>query len=70
MKVVVNGEERELRRGTTVADLVESERGGRTTARGVAVAVDTEVVPRSAWPATELSEGQRVELLAPMQGGS
>jgi thiamine biosynthesis protein ThiS len=33
------------------------------------VAVDAEVVPRSAWERTALSEGQRVEILAAIQGG-
>ena len=38
--------------------------------RGVAVAVDAEVVPRSEWTATALEAGQHVELLAAMQGGA
>ena len=38
-------------------------------ARGVAVAVDAEVVPRGEWPARELSEGARVEILRAIQGG-
>ena len=37
--------------------------------RGVAVAVDAEVVPRGEWPARELSEGARVEILRAIQGG-
>jgi sulfur carrier protein len=37
--------------------------------RGVAVAVDAEVVPRSAWDEVELVDGQRVEILAAIQGG-
>jgi sulfur carrier protein len=67
LKVVVNGEARELRAGATLAELIEEAIPGRR--RGVAVAVDAEVVPQSAWESTELSEGQRVELLAAMQGG-
>lgn len=69
MRILINGEAQELPAGSTVADLVERVpqlEGGR---RGVAVAVDAEVVPRSAWEDTELSEGQKVELLAAMQGG-
>ena len=38
-------------------------------ARGVAVAVDGGVVPRSAWSRTALAEGQRVEVLTAVQGG-
>lgn len=38
-------------------------------ARGVAVAVDAEVVPRGAWAAEELREGAHVEVLHAVQGG-
>lgn len=69
MRVFVNGEPRELPAGTTVAQLLEQAGAGGPRRRGVAVALDSEVVPRSAWGIRELSEGQKVELLAAMQGG-
>ncbi|MEX0992785.1 MAG: sulfur carrier protein ThiS [Solirubrobacterales bacterium] len=68
MKVILNGVERELAEGTTVADLVSVE-DLPAAGRGVAVAVDAEVVPRGAWEDTELNDGQSVELLAAIQGG-
>jgi sulfur carrier protein len=68
MKVFVNGEERELVEGATVTDLVE-QAGAPAGGRGVAVAVDSQVVPRSEWERTKLSAGQRVELVAAIQGG-
>jgi sulfur carrier protein len=68
VKLTVNGEPLELPDGATVGDLVE-QAGAPARDRGVAIAVDAEVVPRSAWDRTVLSEGQRVELLAAMQGG-
>ena len=37
--------------------------------RGVAVAVDAEVVPRGEWETTQLDEGARVEVLRAVQGG-
>ena len=37
--------------------------------RGVAVAVDQEVVPRGQWGKTQLHEGARVEILRAIQGG-
>ena len=44
--------------------------GGRTgDGRGVAVAVDGEVVPRGEWSATELEDGREVEVLHAVQGG-
>jgi sulfur carrier protein len=37
--------------------------------RGVAVAVDGEVVPRSTWVGYRLTDGMKVEVLKPVQGG-
>jgi sulfur carrier protein len=70
MKLLVNGETRELPDTLTVAELVAGEAPGVVGGRGVAVAVDAEVVPRSAWTRTRLEEGQHVEMLAAMQGGA
>jgi sulfur carrier protein len=38
-------------------------------ARGVAVAVNGEVIPRADWSAFSLGEDARVEVLSAMQGG-
>lgn len=38
-------------------------------ARGVAVAVDGEVVPRAGWATFTIPEGAHVEVLTAMQGG-
>ena len=66
--IVVNGEPREIPGGETVAGLL-----GRMDLdpqrRGVAVAVDGEVVPRAGWGERTLGEGARVEVLVAMQGG-
>ena len=70
MKVLVNGEARELPDALTIAELVEEEAPDLAGGRGVAVAVDAEVVPRSEWPNRTLEAGQQVELLAAMQGGA
>ena len=68
MTVVVNGEARELTPGTTVRGLLDALEvpGGE---RGVAIAVDAEVVPRGEWDTTELDDGARVEVLRAIQGG-
>jgi sulfur carrier protein len=68
MRVIVNGEARELPAGTTVAIMVAS-LAGAPEGRGVAVALDGEVVPRAAWGGTELADGARVEVVAAVQGG-
>jgi sulfur carrier protein len=70
MKVFVNGEARELPDALTIAELVAGEAPDLPDGRGVAVAVDAAVVPRSEWAATTLEAGQTVEVLAAMQGGA
>lgn len=67
MRVVVNGEPRELRDGATVDDAVDA--AGPESHAGVAVAVDGEVVPRSRWTDQALADGQQVEVLRAVQGG-
>lgn len=66
MNLIVNGEDRTLPEGSTVSDLMESL---ALEPRGVAVAVNREVVSRSQWQKFELSEGQRIEILRAVQGG-
>jgi sulfur carrier protein len=66
MKVTVNGEARELPAGATVASVVHALSAGP---RGVAVAVDGEVVRRGEWEAVALSDGARVEVLGAIGGG-
>ncbi|HEX9481191.1 MAG TPA: sulfur carrier protein ThiS [Solirubrobacteraceae bacterium] len=66
--IVLNGRACELHAPGTPAAALE-ELGLEPGARGVAVAVDGEVVPRAEWDSLELSEGSRVEVLSAMQGG-
>ncbi|MBC9823005.1 sulfur carrier protein ThiS [Terrabacter sp. MAHUQ-38] len=66
MNISLNGEERIVRPGATVNDLVE-ELGVPT--RGVAVALDHVIVPRSAWARTVVKVGARVDVVTAMQGG-
>jgi sulfur carrier protein len=66
--VTVNGERRELAPGATVASVVEL-LDVAPGARGVAVALDGEVVTRGRWAETELGDGALVEVVAAIQGG-
>ncbi len=68
MNVTVNGEARELDAGATVASVAEL-LDISLDGRGVAVALDGEVVARAHWVETELSEGSRVEVVAAIGGG-
>jgi thiazole synthase len=69
MKIELNGAPRELAEPATLADAVR-ESGAGEGARGVAVALDGEVVPRAGWERMPLREGQSVEVLAAIQGGA
>jgi sulfur carrier protein len=64
----LNGRPAEGLDGVTIADLL-ADLGVEAAARGVAVAVDGEVVPRAEWPRRPVPEGARVEALTAMQGG-
>lgn len=66
MRIEVNGEPREVAAGATVGDLLDTLVEDR---RGVAVAIDGEVVPRSGWDEAELHDGARVEVVGAVQGG-
>ena len=63
--ITVNGEPREL--SGTVDDLLDAL--GVEVRRGMAVAVDAEVVPKSAWATTRVQDGARVEIVTAVQGG-
>ena len=66
MRLMVNGAARAVDEVIDVAGLVAQ----LTVAeRGVAVAVNGEVVPRSRWAAMVLCDGDRVEILTAAQGG-
>jgi thiazole synthase len=69
MKVELNGEMVDMPDGAAVREAVEAS-GTAGEQRGVAVAIDGEVVPRSEWDRTPLREGQKVEVLAAIQGGA
>jgi sulfur carrier protein len=68
MRVLLNGESREIADGARVRDAVLAA-GAPGEGRGVAVALDGEVVPRARWDEEELTEGQRVEVVRAVQGG-
>ncbi|HEY1841157.1 MAG TPA: sulfur carrier protein ThiS [Mycobacterium sp.] len=65
MRVSVNAEQHEVDDRTTVATLLESL---GYPDRGIAVAVDQAVLPRSDW-VTTLSDGANIEVVTAVQGG-
>ena len=65
MKLVVNGELQQIR-ATTLAEALKSLDFGEAR---IATALNGEFVPARARGATRLKDGDRIEILAPRQGG-
>ena len=65
MRILVNGSWREIAAAELAATLEELGYGGRV----VSTAVNGEFVATEARVRTALTDGDRIEVLAPMQGG-
>ena len=65
-RIRLNGQD-EVVAAATLAALLE-EKAVDVAQRGIAVAVNGEVVPRAAWTATPLRSGDRVEIVRARQG--
>lgn len=68
MNATVNGRSEALPDETTVADVVVR-LGHQAEGRGLAVALNGEVVARADWRATKIADGDRLEVLVATQGG-
>ncbi|MBN9563143.1 MAG: sulfur carrier protein ThiS [Alphaproteobacteria bacterium] len=66
LSIRVNGEPHALA-AATLAELLAAR--GIQRARGVAVAVNGQVVPARIWPEHRLAEGDDVEIVKPVGGG-
>jgi sulfur carrier protein len=64
--VILNDTPREVTPDQTVAELLSEL---VLPAKGIAVAVNGEVVSRGDWPTHQLHDGDRVEVLSAAQGG-
>ncbi|QGU07712.1 sulfur carrier protein ThiS [Corynebacterium occultum] len=68
MKYTLNGETQDTTAASlSVAELVQSLTGSENPS-GVAVAVNENVIPRSAWD-RQVAEGDAVDVLTAVQGG-
>jgi sulfur carrier protein len=66
VQVKLNGDARQLPDGASVAEAVAAL---TSLATGVAAAVNGNVLPRGAWSATPLRDGDQVEVVTAVQGG-
>ncbi len=68
MIVSVNGQPREVTPPAMLIELLDLP-PGQATPRGIAVAVDGTVVPRTEHATTEVADGARIEIVTAVQGG-
>jgi sulfur carrier protein len=68
MIIHVNGQPRDVVPPVSLSEVLDLPEGA-TARRGIAVAVNGEVVPRSQHADIELSEGAKVEIVTAVQGG-
>ena len=65
MRVIINGEQREINSASVAALLSELEYEGTH----FAIAVNYDVLPKSRWAETPLKAGDEIEIITPRQGG-
>ena len=68
MTIWVNGHASDVQDGSSLAEVVDA-MAAPLDGRGIAAAVDGEVVPRDQWSDCRLADGQRVEVVQAVQGG-
>jgi sulfur carrier protein len=68
LDLIINGDPVVLAAGSTVADVV-AHLVGAADAKGMAVAVDRSVVPRSQWSTTPVTAGSHIEVVTAAAGG-
>jgi len=66
MQITLNGQAHQASDALSVAELVRTISDRET---GIAVALNSAVVPRSSWPSTPVAEGDRVDVVTAVQGG-
>lgn len=66
MKIIVNGEESTIERGTTIAALLHKL---DIPAAGTAVAIGDAIVSRDEHGTRQVAEGERVEIIRAIGGG-
>jgi sulfur carrier protein len=66
VKLTINGEEREVSSSKTVTELVKEL---KINAPNIAVALNSQVIPKSQYPETPVKEGDTIEIVHAVGGG-
>lgn len=69
IEITVNGQSKSISPESSVTDVLQSEGVEVEEARGIAVALNDEIVRRAAWETTGIGDGDRVEIVTARQGG-
>lgn len=69
IQISVNGLTEEYENGVSLIEILSKRDISPNTARGIAVAVNDEIVRRSDWESTLLKRGAQVEIVTARQGG-
>ncbi len=62
----LNGENKTLHVGSSIVDAINDWQLGE---QSFAIALNEEFIPKSSYSTTSLQDGDRIEVLIPMQGG-
>jgi sulfur carrier protein len=68
MELTINGKKKDAGNINTLGDLM-TELGYDTTSKGMAVAVNDVVIPKSRWNSTTLNPDDTIEIIHAVQGG-
>jgi sulfur carrier protein len=66
IRISVNGEIKEVEEGLTITELIKAL---SYTKEGFAVAINMTFVPIKSYDTTTIKEGDKIDILAPVQGG-
>lgn len=68
MKIILNGNEKDMSNGTNLLNLLKQYKINNDNP-GVAVAVNNDVILKSNWEHIKLKENDRIEIIKAVQGG-
>lgn len=66
MKIILNGEPLTLKKQSSINSLLEQH---GYNGKLIAVAINNEFLPKSAYATTIIQDNDKIEIVAPMQGG-
>jgi sulfur carrier protein len=68
MKIKINGEETVLDSKITLNEFIIKRLNGKEP-RGIAVALNMSIIPKSKWEETVINENDEIEIVTAVQGG-